>query len=279
MATTPHPAMKKSWSRGSDSTQFESPARFCSPLRWDAADSPEYRSPANSPGKMVDNSMAVITVDKPKQISHEKLPDQRKLPQENNLAVFNLPVREEPQRQATKVETSEKGSERRLRSAPVSCTAEEVTRKAGLGFRLCEMVVCLISFSVMAANKTQGWSGDSYDRYKEYRYCLSMNVIGFAYSGLQACDLAFQLVTGKHMISHHLRYHFQFFLDQVVAYLLISASSSAATRVDDWQSNWGKDEFTEMATVSVGMSFLAFVAFAMSSLISGYILCNGRNSV
>jgi hypothetical protein len=34
-----------------------------------------------------------------------------------------------------------------------------------------------------------------------------------------------------------------------------------------------------MATVSVGMSFLAFSAFAMSSLISGYILCTRRNSV
>ena len=60
---------------------------------------------------------------------------------------------------------------------------------------------------------------------------------------------------------------------QVLAYLLISASSSAATRVDDWQSNWGKDEFTEMATASVSMAFLAFVAFALSSLISGYNLC------
>ncbi|KAK3000765.1 hypothetical protein RJ639_021567 [Escallonia herrerae] len=54
----------------------------------------------------------------------------------------------------------------------------------------------------------------------------------------------------------------------MLTYLLISASSSAATRIDDWQSNWGKDKFPEMATASVGMSFLAFVAFASSSLIS-----------
>ena len=59
---------------------------------------------------------------------------------------------------------------------------------------------------------------------------------------------------------------------QVLAYLLISASSSAATRVDDWQSNWGKDEFTERATAAVSMAFLAFIAFALSSLISGYNL-------
>lgn len=61
---------------------------------------------------------------------------------------------------------------------------------------------------------------------------------------------------------------------QILAYLLISASSSAAARVDDWQSNWGKDEFTQMATASISMAFIAFAAFAISSLISGYNLCN-----
>lgn len=61
---------------------------------------------------------------------------------------------------------------------------------------------------------------------------------------------------------------------QILAYLLISAASSAATRVDDWQSNWGKDEFTKMASASVAMAFLAFIAFAVSSLISGYNLYN-----
>ena len=63
------------------------------------------------------------------------------------------------------------------------------------------------------------------------------------------------------------------FILQILAYLLISASSAAATRVDDWQSAWGKDEFTEMASASVAMAFLAFIAFAFSSLISGYELC------
>ncbi|XP_047183023.1 CASP-like protein 4A3 [Vigna umbellata] len=74
-------------------------------------------------------------------------------------------------------------------------------------------------------------------------------------------------------MNHHLRYHFDFFMDQVLAYLLISSASSAATRVDDWQSNWGKDDFTEMASASIALAFLAFIAFAISSLISGYNLC------
>ncbi|PPS04289.1 hypothetical protein GOBAR_AA16352 [Gossypium barbadense] len=55
----------------------------------------------------------------------------------------------------------------------------------------------------------------------------------------------------------------------ILAYLLLSASSAAATRIDDWQSNWGKDEFTEMTSASVAMAFLAFTAFALSSLLSG----------
>lgn len=59
---------------------------------------------------------------------------------------------------------------------------------------------------------------------------------------------------------------------QILAYLLISASSSAATRLDDWKANWGRDKFTDMASASIAMSFLAFMAFAISSLSSGYSL-------
>ncbi|KAH0659363.1 hypothetical protein KY285_027951 [Solanum tuberosum] len=58
----------------------------------------------------------------------------------------------------------------------------------------------------------------------------------------------------------------------------MSASSSSATRVDDWASNWGKDAFTEMASASIALSFLAFIAFAFSSIISGYSLCNRTSS-
>lgn len=46
------------------------------------------------------------------------------------------------------------------------------------------------------------------------RYCLAVNVIGFVYSGFQACDLTYNLGTEKHVISHHLRYHFDFAMDQ-----------------------------------------------------------------
>ncbi|XP_057772664.1 CASP-like protein 4A3 [Salvia miltiorrhiza] len=170
------------------------------------------------------------------------------------------------------------GGERRSRAAVESILKRSgrntAVRRVALAFRVFEVIACLISFSVMAADKTEGWSGDSFDRYIEYRYCLAVNVIGFVYSGFQAFDLAFYLGKGKHVFVHHLRHHFDFAMDQILAYLLMSASSSAATRVDDWISNWGADEFTLMASASIAMSFLAFLAFALSSLISGYNLCD-----
>ncbi|KAK7411119.1 hypothetical protein VNO78_02531 [Psophocarpus tetragonolobus] len=277
-------AMNKSQSKNSEaSTQFDSPQRFHSPMHFDPTDppeSPEYRSPENWLEKHADNSKAIVAVGKLKHFSSDKRVEHRKPPENppSTVMVFNGSSTEQPQRPAAKSAPAVGGGDRRSRSSETErWKTDKTVNKAALGFRLSEVAVCLISFSVMAADKTQGWSGDSFDRYREYRYCLSVNIIGFAYSALQACGLTCQLMTGKHLIRHHLRKHFDFFMDQVLAYLLISASSSAATRVDDWISNWGKDEFTEMATASIGMAFLAFVAFAMSSLISGYTLCNGSS--
>ncbi|XP_042049338.1 CASP-like protein 4A3 [Salvia splendens] len=170
------------------------------------------------------------------------------------------------------------GGERRSRAAVESILKRSgrntAVRRVALAFRVFEVISCLISFSVMAADKTEGWSGDSFGRYIEYRFCVAVNVIGFVYSGFQALDLAYYLGKEKHVFAHHLRYHFEFAMDQILAYLLMSASSSAATRVDDWISNWGADEFTLMASASISMSFLAFLAFAISSLVSGYNLCD-----
>ncbi|PIA62006.1 hypothetical protein AQUCO_00200179v1 [Aquilegia coerulea] len=91
---------------------------------------------------------------------------------------------------------------------------EAMLKRAALGFRVCAFVFCLISFSVMAADKTQGWAGDSFNRYKEYRYCLSVSVIGFVYAGFQAYDLSYSLISGKHVLGNGVRYYFDFSIDQ-----------------------------------------------------------------
>ncbi|XP_062106840.1 CASP-like protein 4A1 [Humulus lupulus] len=152
-----------------------------------------------------------------------------------------------------------------------------LVKRVLLGFRICGFVFCLISFSVMAANRNQGWAFDSFYRYKEFGYCLGANILGFAYSGLQVFDLIYFISSEKHLVQHRFRCYFDFFMDQMLAYLLMSASSSASTRVDDWQSNWGKDKFPDMARASVGASFAAFVTLAWSSVISGYILCTAKS--
>ncbi|KAI3673499.1 hypothetical protein L6452_39618 [Arctium lappa] len=171
------------------------------------------------------------------------------------------------------------GTSRRRSRVPVTSISSRsrsqgTIERAALGFRVCEMILTLIAFSVMASDKTQGWSGDSFDRYKEYRYLVAVNAIAFAYAAFQAIALTYHLIYQRHIFSYSIRSHFDFIIDQILAYLLISSSSSAATRVDDWVSNWGKDEFTKMASASVVMSFFAFLGFALSSLISGYNLLN-----
>ncbi|XP_020227401.1 CASP-like protein 4A3 [Cajanus cajan] len=238
-----------------------------SPLS-DAAD--PFHSPQNSP----DNSRHIVILETSAQFAQAAPPAPDS---DHQPPPLNVPPQVLVTRHSRPQPRSPPTARGRPRSAPPPLPPPPprplMAKKVALGFRLCEVVLCLISFSVMAADKTRGWSGDSFDRYKEYRYCLSVNVIAFVYAAFQLGDLGFEIVRRRSMMSHHLRYHVDFFMDQVLAYLLISAASSAATRVDDWQSNWGKDEFTEMASASVALAFLAFFAFAVSSLISGYNLC------
>ncbi|KAI4350701.1 hypothetical protein L6164_005131 [Bauhinia variegata] len=148
--------------------------------------------------------------------------------------------------------------------------------KTVLALRMTALVFCLISFSVLAADRKQGWALDSFYAYKEFKYSLSANAIGFLYSLFQVSDLIKYLITRKYIVQHQLRSYLNFSMDQVLTYLLMSASSSAATRAYDWESNWGEDKFEDMANASVALSFVAFTAFALSSLVSGYMLCRFR---
>ncbi|KAF3781387.1 CASP-like protein 4A3 [Nymphaea thermarum] len=134
---------------------------------------------------------------------------------------------------------------------------EKVLRRAGLAFRVCGLLFSLVSFSVMAADKTQGWSGDSFYRYKEYRPFSIHLCFRLSYPYCIMVSSSFAI--------------------KVLAYLLMSASSSAASLTDDTQSEWGKDPFTDLASGSVSTSFLAFAALALSSLISGYHVYNQNN--
>lgn len=174
--------MKRSSSSNSDSHNHlespHSPLRFHSPLPSDQGDleppdSPFYASPDASPQKSPKNGdekpnpKAIVAVrDKFTQCS----PVPEKKPEPTPAVLMNKAVREEGAPSVTKMGPGEGGE----RSGAVASILKrsrtgEMMKLANLGFRLSEVVLCLISFSVMAADKTQGWSGDSFDRYREYR--------------------------------------------------------------------------------------------------------------
>lgn len=47
---------------------------------------------------------------------------------------------------------------------------EVMVKRAELGLRVCEVILCLVSFCVMMSDKSRGWAGDSYYRYMEFRF-------------------------------------------------------------------------------------------------------------
>jgi hypothetical protein len=59
---------------------------------------------------------------------------------------------------------------------------ESMVEKALLGLRISGFVFCLISFSVMAADKAQGWALDSFYHYKEFRLVFLLASLGFLFS-------------------------------------------------------------------------------------------------
>ncbi|CAO2170884.1 unnamed protein product [Urochloa humidicola] len=143
-------------------------------------------------------------------------------------------------------------------------------RKAELGFRVSAAVFCLVALSVMSADTTTGWSGDSFRRYNEYRYVLAASVVAFTYSGFQLVAEVHYIVTRRHIIEAPWRSYFNLAMDQMLAYLLLSASSAALSRNGVWMSRFGGDQFTKLIDASASMAFLAFISLGLSSIISAY---------
>uniref|UniRef100_A0A0D9VBX6 CASP-like protein n=1 Tax=Leersia perrieri TaxID=77586 RepID=A0A0D9VBX6_9ORYZ len=153
---------------------------------------------------------------------------------------------------------------RKRRAATLQRTAL-VARGAAAG-------LCLAALAILAADQRKGFALDSYSNYSQLRYSEAVNVIGFVYSVFQFFVLADLMRRNKHLNPRRKGDYFDFFMDQALAYLLISSSSSATARVGDWIDNWGSDPFPKMANSSIAISFLAFLVFAISALISAYNL-------
>ncbi|KAG8077354.1 hypothetical protein GUJ93_ZPchr0007g6293 [Zizania palustris] len=141
-------------------------------------------------------------------------------------------------------------------------------RTLSVALRIVTAVLSLAAFAVMASARTSGWDGDHYGRYEQYRYAVVVNAIVCIYSLAQALGDIRRMVSPRFIFRSTSSYYFSLFLDQVLAYLLMSAASAAASRNDLWVSRFGSDPFNKRISSSVWLSFVGFIALAANSLIS-----------
>ncbi|CAN1170189.1 CASP-like protein 4A1 [Linum perenne] len=52
---------------------------------------------------------------------------------------------------------------------------EKIRRRSLIRCRSCGLMFCLVSLSILAADKDQGWALDSFYRYKEFRSSLTIH--------------------------------------------------------------------------------------------------------
>ncbi|RCV26370.1 hypothetical protein SETIT_5G240400v2 [Setaria italica] len=141
-------------------------------------------------------------------------------------------------------------------------------RPLSVTLRLATAALSLAAFSVIASARTSGWAGDSYARHQQYRYAVAVNVIVCAYSIAQSFGEIRRLISPTFIFRSRPSYYCSLFLDQVLAYLLMSASSAAASRNDLWVSRFGTDAFNRKISSALWLSFIGFLMLALNALIS-----------
>lgn len=146
---------------------------------------------------------------------------------------------------------------------------EDLVKRGSLALRGLGFLFSLLAFIVMASNSHGGW--EDFDKYEEYRYVLAIAILSTLYTGAQALRQVQEMHAGKQFFPPRTLALVDFFGDQIVAYLLISAASSAIPLTNRMRQ--GADNiFTDSSSAAISMEFLAFIALAFSALISGYKL-------
>ncbi|CAN4126236.1 unnamed protein product [Withania somnifera] len=150
------------------------------------------------------------------------------------------------------------------------CDASDIVRSSLVlhGFAF---IFSVIAFIVMASNTHGDWK--DFDKYEEYRYVLAIAILSTLYTGLQVLRQIHELSTGKESFSQQRVAFVGFVGDQVLAYMLLSAASSAVPLTNRMREN-NDNIFTDSSVAAISMEFLAFIALAVSALISGHKLSN-----
>ncbi|XP_022157298.1 CASP-like protein 4B1 [Momordica charantia] len=146
---------------------------------------------------------------------------------------------------------------------------EDLLRRRALALRGCGLILSLLAFVVMACNKHGDWK--DFDKYEEFRYLLAIAILSTLYTGVQVSRQVRELSTGTSMFPLRKSAIIDFIGDQILAYLLMSAASSAIPMTNRMRE--GSDNiFTDSLVASICMSFFAFFSLAFSAAISGYKL-------
>ncbi|KAL1193682.1 CASP-like protein 4B1 [Cardamine amara subsp. amara] len=142
---------------------------------------------------------------------------------------------------------------------------EDLIKKASPIMRGFSLVFSLLTFIIMVSNK-HGY-GRNFDEYEEYRYVLAISIISTLYTAWQT----FVHFSKREFFDRRTSILVDFSGDQLVAYLLISAASSAIPLTNRFRE--GQDNiFTDSAASAISMAIFAFISLALSALFSGYKL-------
>ncbi|XAR68754.1 hypothetical protein NMG60_11000112 [Bertholletia excelsa] len=148
---------------------------------------------------------------------------------------------------------------------------EDLLKKGSLALRGLGFLFSLLAFIIMASNKHGDWM--DFDKYDDYRYVLGISILSTLYTGVQGARQIHELFTGRQLLPQRTLAFVDFFGDQILAYLLVSSASSAVPRTNDMRKN-ADNLFTDSTASSISMEFLAFIALALSAMLSGYKLSN-----
>ncbi|KAK1265075.1 CASP-like protein [Acorus gramineus] len=148
---------------------------------------------------------------------------------------------------------------------------EDLLEKARFALRAAACALSLLAFVVMASNRHG--SGKDFKEYEEYKYLVAIAVLSFLYAAAQLLLQAHRVSTGRELMSRLASARLDFGADQLMAYLLMSALSAAIPMTNRIRE--GADNiFTDSSAASISMAFLAFLALALSAMISGFKLSN-----
>ncbi|KAL1549083.1 hypothetical protein AAHA92_17229 [Salvia divinorum] len=148
---------------------------------------------------------------------------------------------------------------------------EDLLEKCSLGSRVFAFFFSFLTLLIMATNIHGDWR-DFY-HYEEYRYVLVVAILSTSYACLQSWRQIHKLGTNKDLFSWPNSEAVDYGGDQIAAYLLLSAASAAIPLTNRMRQ--GSDNvFTDASAAAISMAFFAFLCFSISSLISGYRLCN-----